>query len=310
MLLDLTVVIRSAHERTEAVCYALLERQVDPQAIHTIHEVPFSAAVRRAFEIGVKEGRNWTCCVDADVLSAPTGMADLKAYMETRKPETLMVQGLILDKLFGVVRQGGFHFYRTELLEKAMAYLPAEGSTLRPETTLVNTMGAKGYPWVQANLISGVHDYEQYFTDIYRKCFVQAHKHRHLVEKLKDYWRSKAAEDGDFQMALWGLQAGSIFEGEVYINKTQFEEEAKELLVLQGWQEKNQLGPSDFSGEQVSLLIDAYAPTGLLEPLANSFSYQDRIDEYRLGKKKSKESLLFKIGNAVEAVGRKIKKLG
>ncbi|HAA12632.1 MAG TPA: hypothetical protein DCE41_13445 [Cytophagales bacterium] len=310
MIEDVTVIIRGAYERTEAVCRQLMEQQAPAGHIHLIHEVPFSAAVRKAFEIGVAEKRPFTCCVDADVLSAPNALQDLREYMKSRKPETLMVQGLILDKLFGVIRQGGFHFYRTNHLEKAMGYLPEEGSTLRPETTLVNSMGKVGYPWVQANLISGIHDYEQFYGDLYRKCFVQSRKHPHLAPMLKTFWREYQAVDKDLQMALWGLQAGSVSDEQVFINRTQFQDEAQELLALKGWVEKGELPADFFSLEQIAAMIAEHKPEGILEKLSQSFSYRDNIDVYRYGAKKKKQSAVYRVGHLIETVGRKIKEKG
>ena len=56
-----TLIIHSADERTFQLCQKLiLEQGVPETQVFVVQEVPFSAAMRKSFEIGISEGRKWT----------------------------------------------------------------------------------------------------------------------------------------------------------------------------------------------------------------------------------------------------------
>ena len=174
MTSDVLVVIRSSGERTEEACCHLLSRQVPDENIVIIHEVPFEAVVAKTFTLGSERGLRWTLAVDADVLFADEAVAKLMAIAEKADENVFEIQGQTLDKFFAGPRPAGHHLFRTSLFAKALAHVPQEGVSLRPESFVMKKMASTGYPWLQEELIVGLHDHEQYYRDIYRKSFVQA----------------------------------------------------------------------------------------------------------------------------------------
>ena len=70
-----------------------------------------------------------------------------------------------------------------------------------------------------------------HYEDIFRKCFVQAHKHLNHTELFIPYWRSKSKQDIDYQVALAGFAEGIKHFGEVRIDKRAeyFQESMKDL---------------------------------------------------------------------------------
>ncbi len=206
---SVTIIIRAAGERTEAACRQLiLDQGVPEDQVILVREAPFSAALRRGFEIGIEQARPWTYCVDADVLLRPGSVARMLELAEQQDPETLGIQGYILDKFFGGPRQGGVHLYRTRLLPVALTCIPEEGVNIRPERTALAAMAEKQHPWVIVPYLTGLHDFEQYYRDIFRKCFVQAHKHLQYAELMLSVWRSGAVQDMDLQVALRAFSQG------------------------------------------------------------------------------------------------------
>jgi len=219
---QLSVVIRSSGERTETICKELVLAQgISPDNLVVIREVPFSAAVRKGFEIGIERGLPWTLHVDADVLLRPGAISQMIAFAEQQAENVCEVQGMIIDKFFGGPRDAGNHLYRTALLPKALSCIPEEGVDIRPEFHTLNEMQKRGHPWVIVPYIVGLHDFEQYNKDIYRKCFVQAHKHIHFTELFLSLWREYASSDADFQVALKGFAAGIEHFSQVFIDKQQ-----------------------------------------------------------------------------------------
>jgi len=66
------VIIRSAGERTMHLCKQLIiEQGVSADNLSVVNEAPFSAALKKSFELGMERGLKWTLCIDADVLLRP-----------------------------------------------------------------------------------------------------------------------------------------------------------------------------------------------------------------------------------------------
>ena len=214
-----TVVIRSAGERTESVCRQLIiEQGVAEDSVFVIREAPFSQAMRVGFEIGLEQGRPWTFCVDADLLLRPRSIERMVAHAENYDANTCEVQGYILDKFFGGPRTGGVHLYRTALLDRVIAAIPSEGVNIRPEYHTLTAMKDAGFPWVKVPELLGLHDFEQGYADIFRKCFVHAHKHANFTDLFLSIWRTGASKDLDYRIAMMGFSRGIEHYGEVHID--------------------------------------------------------------------------------------------
>jgi hypothetical protein len=158
--------------------------------------------------------------VDADVLLRPKAIQTLLAFAKRQEPRVFEVQGFVYDKFFDGSRQAGNHLYRTELLEKAIAHIPHNGSKIRPEAHVLNTMQSLGYPRMTLNRVLGLHDFEQYFSDIYRKAFIQSYKHLNYAEKMIRAWREYAQNDQDFEIALQAFADGIRNSEEVRVDNT------------------------------------------------------------------------------------------
>jgi hypothetical protein len=215
---DVTVVVRTVGERTEAICRRLLEEQVPAEHIVTVSNAPFSATLADSFRAGISKGQTWTLCIDADVLVAPNVITQLLQLASQLDPAVCEIQGLVLDKFFGVQRPAGNHLYRTCLLHQALHLIPEEGKAIRPEYHTLNRMAEQGHPWVEVPLVLGLHDFEQHDRDIFRKCYVHARKFDTLMPLLVDYWRRRTEEDSDYRVALAGLAAGISEIGDVRID--------------------------------------------------------------------------------------------
>lgn len=309
---EVTAIVRSVGERTEQACRYLLSQQIPEENIVTINEVPFSAAVAKTFKVGIERGLPWTLCIDADVLVKQGAVSELLAAAEQLEEESFGLQGLILCKFFGGLRGAGNRLYRTSLLPQALDCIPQE-ETIRPETDTVRAMEAKGYPWKLVEVTVGLHDYEQYYKDIYRKCFTQAHKHHYLMKNLfQPLWTRQAKEDPDYQVALWGLRAGQIYDGEVQINIEQFPNQIDQLLAMKGWKEKNnEVSMRELAALDIKQRIDDFIPSQ--EYLDNFKPSLDKLlgkipPQQKLEKKPNNPSGLKRVpwflGKGLQKVGR------
>ncbi len=222
MISAVTLVIRYAGERTLNQCRQLITAQgVSESQIFVVEEAPFSAAMRASFEIGIREARPWTFCLDADVLLRPDSISNL-LLEAAKKPENVCeLQGLVLDKFFGGPRPAGNHLYRTSLLPEVLQRIPPEGTDIRPEYHTLQAMRADGFPWLQIPYIVGLHDDQQYYRDIYRKCMVQGVKHLYLADLFIPLWKRNMKTDPDFQVALHAFADSIKSPTQLYIDKNQ-----------------------------------------------------------------------------------------
>ncbi|MEM7033807.1 MAG: hypothetical protein AAF629_29960 [Chloroflexota bacterium] len=258
---DVKVVIRAAGERTEALCYDLISKQVPEAHISIIHEIPFSAAVAKTFNLGISHNLPWTLAVDADIMVGPTAIKDLLDLGNNTEPHIFEIQGQILDKLFGGPRPGGGHLYRTQYLPQALEYVSAGGVTKRPESFVIRQMADQGHPWFQGNMVFGLHDYEQYYRDIYRKAFVHAHKHKRFMTYLASLWKKMATDDADYSVALRGFEDGAHFEGTVKIDINMFSQDAISGHLSQlHLSEKTTLAPTTISQQEIGQFLADFIP--------------------------------------------------
>ena len=242
---EITAVVRSAGERTKELCYRLLCDQLPPENIVVIEEYPFTSALRKSFQMGIELGRPWTLCVDADTLLRRKSVLNLLTWALATEGRIFQVQCDVFDKLFAVPKKAGVRLYRTSLLSRAIIYIPADGVSQRPETIVRDQMTSLGYPSLYKNVTVGLHDFEQYYRDLYRKAFVHAHKHDWETQYIEPLWQKLSDRDPDYKVALSGLRDGRLFKGIVPLDVRFFSRDISSLLDLQGFQEKDPFASPD-----------------------------------------------------------------
>ena len=308
-----SIIIRSSGERTARLCKKLIiEQGVSSKNLSVVKEAPFSVTLKKSYELGIERGLKWTLCNDADVLLRPGAVEAMVNLAEQQDEQLCEIQGFILDKFIGGPRNGGIHLYRTSLLSKALEQIPPEGSNVRPEYHTLQAMAAIGYPWKTLPFLVGIHDFEQYYRDIFRKCFVHAHKHLDLTELFLPIWREKADSDLDYAVALHGFASGVEHTGDVSIDSRQDMYQA--LLSEYHLQEKQALDPASCSLADVDQTIDNWAEPPLYKKL-----YPDKFGLVSLAKvgisKKQRISQLvadlgiiklipYAIGSALQKAGK------
>lgn len=264
----LTIVVRSVGERTEQACLKVLQKQIPNANIHVVHQSPFWKALEETYQIGLKENRQWTLALDADVVLEAEAIEKLLSDAQNSAPTTFCVIGLLFDVLLNTARPVGFHLYRTQFLEDALKHLQSVNLTIRPESGVVQKMKKQGFGYVQSNEIYGVHDAEQYYRDIYRKCFVHAQKNPDLVKSAKAYWIAHSEDNPDFRVALRAVEDAQRYTKQVQIDaKADFLRNVDQILAQMGLKEKPPL-----SEEQIEML---YRSLSTMSPVFSRALCQD-----------------------------------
>jgi len=186
------IIIRSIGERTEKECIrrAMLQGEVD-----VIRAYPFGEAIRQTYLLAMTYNQKWIPIIDADVLLFDGYLE--KAIKElNRKPDNVFcLDGKTKDKIMMKTRRAGIHIYRTALLQTALRHINNE--KIKPESNVRRKMTSRGFPTYTGGIVFGLHDYEQYYRDLWRKSVCQTRKLKEATKKL-EVWKKLLRKDLDY----------------------------------------------------------------------------------------------------------------
>lgn len=245
-MLDVHLVIREAGERTAQLAYRLAQAcGLGPDQISVVSEAPFEEALRQSYSKGLEAGQTWTMTLDGDVLLLPSAINDMLRAANKLPEHYVQLEGRIFDKFSELYRQAGHRIYRTSLLEKALACVPENGAQLRPEYATLMSLNAFGHPSRRIASVVGLHDFEQYYRDLYRKAFVHAKKHepKFICRVLECCIRNKES-DPDAPVIMRGIWDGLHSPEHVSIDKRILVDKAESSLSDLGLNEKAAVGDS------------------------------------------------------------------
>ncbi len=217
-----TVLVRSIGERTEHLCCELLKKQISSENIFIISESPFVKTLEKTFEKALEQNRKWTLCIDSDVFINGNFINEIISFAEMQDEDVFLIQGLCFDKFFNQTREVGQRLYRTNVLEYCFQFIKEATLSIRPETYIVDMVRKMGFKKLSVSSICvGVHDYEQSYEDIYRKCFTHTKKHHsHFdMKSVSSFWEKKSYLDNDFLVALQAYKDAINYSKKVFIDK-------------------------------------------------------------------------------------------
>jgi hypothetical protein len=201
---SLTVVVRSASERTEELCVSSIRAQSAAE-VTLIRERPFLSALRTSIRLGIEGAREFTLCVDADIVLAPGAIARMLTHLRAA-PGAFFACGSLLDRYYGEPKLRGTHLYRTRFLEEAALAIPNSEAVERPETAMKNVLLGRGRTSVFINdRLLGLHGYGQYYADTFRTIACRGQKSREQFMWLMERFAQGSAHDIDLRVALWAL---------------------------------------------------------------------------------------------------------
>lgn len=202
--MNLHVIVRAAGERTADYTCRELARQTFAGSVERVELMPFWKTLREGLERGLKSGSPWVLSVDADILPAPDAVARVQQWIAKADTRTGVLSGMFQDKLLGGIRFGGVRVYRASVIPEMLEVMPALGENVRPESSAITRLAERGWRHEKVTDLVGLHDYEQYYRDIYRKAFLHMQKHGYAAGRFFALWKKLAVEDADYLVALGG----------------------------------------------------------------------------------------------------------
>lgn len=314
---DLVVVIRAAGERTTTLCREIVSNQVPEATIHLVEEVPFESALRTSYRIGAESTNTWLMTLDADMLLLEGAVTRFYQQALQADNSTFQLQGLIFDKLSRTYRNAGPRLFRTALLSRAIELIPEDKEAIRPEFTTIHRMQLQGYTSIETGEVYAVHDFEQYYADIYRKAFIHAKKHTEWIPDFIATWRSLADVDADYSVALRGIYDGMLSTGKAGIDIRDFQELALKALKDLDLNEKQPIDTnlqSDTTGiyHLVETVLTEAGPVP--DSLAVSVTDGQKTGRWTFFKKSIRDNgfirtLLYAFGSFFTIIGNMIRRL-
>lgn len=276
------VVIRSAGERTEELCRYLAAQQVVEGNVVVIQEHPFSRAVLKSFQVGLDFGLPWTICLDADVVLHQGAISEMIALAATQDPRTFLVEMQTLDKFTGGIQNRGAYVYRTALFDQARHFIPSDEQSRRAGTFVTRKMSAIGYSFIITQLLVGIHEYEQYYRDIYAKKLFRSCKAPYEIPFLLRRCLRLGLEDPDFWIAAWGIIAGWEDQSSIILDASRLQKSANHFLESMGVKDKEPLVVEAYKGLPEKFIAE-YQPSpeylelqALLEQRARVRGWQEQ----------------------------------
>ncbi len=209
--------VRSASERTSEMAASLLGEVGVLQEVASVEMSPSSVALEYCLREGRKRGAEWVMICDGDVLTNLGSVEQLVGQLGELESKDLVVISRVVDKLFGEIRTGGIRVYRSSVVDLLDAEVLCIGST-RPDSSLIPQMRQAGYRAMESSVVVGLHDYEQYYRDLYRKGYFHYVKHASFRQRLLESWTDQCRVDDDFLATLAGFadaMTGPLIEADV-----------------------------------------------------------------------------------------------
>ncbi|WP_460219700.1 hypothetical protein [Psychroserpens sp. MEBiC05023] len=207
---SLAIIVRASGESTTHILLKQLEKQITiKDCLHVLDEEEcFEDKLKHGFELGLKQEKTFTVFIDADILLRKDALKKIRKLIP-KLSDTELGFGLRLwDKFYDRPKFRGLHVYRTELLKKALQFIPEHKKSLRPETYVKQKCENIGFKWRNdiSLYVAGIHDYFQKPDDIYYKFLIRSKRSESHLKHLKQSFR--ASIDYEFKIALKGIEDG------------------------------------------------------------------------------------------------------
>jgi len=236
---NITIIVRSANERTRDLCVKLIREQTCNASVHLVTLVPFKRALEHCYRIAVSDKNKWLITVDADMLLLPDAIETLAKHAEEMPKNYFQLQGRIADKITGKIRKAGPRIYRVKFLDKALELSERAQNRIRPEASIVMKMGELGYTSRYIPNVTCFHDFEQYYKDLYRKSLVHAQKHpEYLISIIKRAVEHQQS-DPDFRVILKAIWDGLTLGYSSTFDSNKYSDQAEKALSDLGLDEKD-----------------------------------------------------------------------
>lgn len=187
------IIIRGIGERTERECIRRCGLQGET---YLVREYPFGASIRKSYELAMSFNQKWVPIIDADVLLHNDCLRKALQILNRKSNKIFCWDGTTNDKIMMKNRRAGVHIYNRDMLFVALQFI--DNKQIKPETYVRKRMLKLGCITYKDDFVFGIHDYEQYYRDLWRKAVCQTKKLVGMTGKRPAKWKRASKRDKDF----------------------------------------------------------------------------------------------------------------
>ncbi|MGA8262216.1 MAG: hypothetical protein WB783_18580 [Arenicellales bacterium] len=224
----------------------------DPQIIR---ENTHYAAVEKTYEIGLDNGRDWTFSVDADVILEPRMVERVLDDLFSSSEDVRVAHPGVIDKLYRLKRWAGIQIYRTDSLEelRGIFKLKKQQRQLKIEGACISELRGRGRKVAFMKRVVGLHDYYQYYRDLYRKFYLNAIRNQEMNRQAMRLWSYWCRFDDDYRVALAAMEKALEESRDLTNSVNDFSrEEINETLDRLNLKEKPEMSLDVFLGTKIT----------------------------------------------------------
>ncbi len=202
-------IVRSIGERTEAVCVHLLKMQMQKgESISVIHEPTHVKAIEKTYTIGLGSSADWLVVVDSDVLFLPGAITSIREELESCHDDVFVVNCAVFDKIYSMKRWAGVHVYRLSMIGDLYESFRSisKKPNLKIESATIKELQKQNKISFFSKNVVGVHDFHQYYTDIYRKAYLNTIRNKGNNKLARRNWQRKSFEDNDYLVMMQAMK--------------------------------------------------------------------------------------------------------
>lgn len=201
------IIIRTTGERTENKCITEAQKQGN---VHIIRAFPFGESIRQTYKMALDIGQEFIPVVDADVILKPGVLKQAMQEMATKNKNIFCLDGKTNCKVMLQNRRAGIHIYRTSMIETAYKFI--DDNHIKPESNVRRSMVKLGFPTYSSKIIFGLHDWEQYYKDLWRKTVLQTYKLAKMIGNRPQKWKRLSENDLDYKVIFHAHNYGKTLD--------------------------------------------------------------------------------------------------
>lgn len=199
-------IVRAVGERTEDLCIDLVRRYREKGgSLSVVREQTHADAVEKTLLTAADQGNRWVVVVDADMLLYPNALKNMKDELEAMHSGASVVHFAVSDKLYRMKRWG-VTVFRRDAATEGLQLLQGlrSGRNLKIERALIKKLQEAGRVVTFSRTDVALHDFYQYYTDLYRKAYLNAIRNPAITSRARRCWKRMARVDPDYAVILKG----------------------------------------------------------------------------------------------------------
>jgi len=258
---ELEFVVRTVGERTEEVCVELVNRQKsENEKLHVLRENTHAKAVESTISVGLESGADWLVAIDADMLLTDGSIKSIRNEIQACSDSIAVIHPAVVDKMYRM-RRWGLTVYRKAALEelnKMFQEIKLRQNT-KIESAAIKALGENKQRQVYfSREVAAVHDFYQYYKDLYRKAYLNVSRNQGFNKEAKKCWKRLAKSDHDYLVMYKAMNDATSEKRDLTNSISDFKSSELDRIVCGlGLEEKQPLRWADYVDQCCSAPLEA-----------------------------------------------------